>query len=249
MINVTYAITVCTELAEITRLINFLLPKLESDDEILVQYDTENTPTSVRQYLNIISSLHTNKIRIIDFPLNGDFSSFKNNLKQHSNGIFILQLDADELPAEYFIDSIHDILGDNKDVDLFYIPRINTVDGITLSHTHKWGWNITKFDNIVDEKILDTDDDEYQLLKHYDLIISEDGNKVKFHKPIVNFPDYQSRLYRRASSIVWENKVHEVINGFRSMTVIPPEPDYCIYHPKNIVRQELQNQLYDTIQK
>ena len=35
MINVTYAITVCNELVEITNLINFLHPRLKKDDEIV----------------------------------------------------------------------------------------------------------------------------------------------------------------------------------------------------------------------
>jgi hypothetical protein len=249
--NITYCVTVCNELTEIVRLINFLQPKLVDDDEILIQYDTTNTTEDVKQYLSIITGFHSN-IRVIDFPLNGDFASFKNNLKQNAKGIYIFQIDADEMPAEYLIDSMHDILDNNPDVDVFYVPRINTVDGITINHIQKWGWQITKFDNIVDEKIMDTDSDEYGVLKHYGLIIDEnttddDKLKVMFNTPIINFPDYQSRIYKRTSEIQWVNKVHEVVIGFNTLSVIPSDTDYCLYHPKEIERQERQNELYNTI--
>ena len=55
MINVTYAITVCNELAEITNLINFLHPRLKSEDEILVQYDTDSSTSQVKDYLTILT--------------------------------------------------------------------------------------------------------------------------------------------------------------------------------------------------
>ena len=47
MINVTYAITVCNELEEITNLINFLHPRIHSDDEILIQYDEDSASSPV----------------------------------------------------------------------------------------------------------------------------------------------------------------------------------------------------------
>ena len=43
MINVTYAITVCNELTEITTLIDFLKDKIGEEDEILIQYDSDST--------------------------------------------------------------------------------------------------------------------------------------------------------------------------------------------------------------
>ena len=209
MINVTYAITVCNELVEITNLLNFLHPRIGSEDEILVQYDSDSTTKEVKDYLSIISQLNK-QTRIIEFPLNKDFASFKNNLKNHANGIFIFQIDADEIPSEYLIENIHSFLEYNKDVDLFFVPRINTVNGLTPEHIKKWGWK-------VDEK------------------------------GWVNFPDYQTRLYRRTSEIEWQGKVHERIVGYNTLSVIPSEEEYCLYHHKQIERQEKQNALYDTI--
>src|SRR5210317_1908478 len=106
MVNVTYGITVCNEIEEITRLVNFLHPRIQSDDEILIQYDDGGVTDDVMGYLKIIDQLHSN-IRVIGFPLNKDFASYKNNLKNHANGIFIFQIDADELPSEYLIENMH----------------------------------------------------------------------------------------------------------------------------------------------
>ena len=208
--NVTYAITVCNELTEITQLINFLHPRIKKDDEILIQYDSDSVTEQVKSYLNIISQLHPNKIRVIEFPLNNDFASFKNNLKNNSNGIFIFQIDADEMPSEYLVSNLDSLLEYNKDVDLFFIPRINTVEGLTKQHINKWGWKV---------------DD----------------------KGWVNFPDYQTRLYRRTSEIEWNGKVHERIVGYNTLSVLPSEEDYCLYHHKQIDRQEKQNEFYNKI--
>lgn len=209
MINVTYAITVCNEMKELIRLLNFLQPIVKEKDEILIQYDSDNVTTEVLNYLKIVEKLHPNH-KIVGFPLNNDFSTFKNNLKNHANGIFIFQIDADEIPSEYLITNLHQILNFNKDVDLFFVPRINTVDGLTEEHIRKWNWRV-----------------------------NENG--------WVNFPDYQSRLYRRTSEIEWKGSVHETIVGYNTVSLLPIQEEYCLIHPKDIQRQEKQNKYYETI--
>ena len=209
MINVTYAITVCNELVEITNLINFLHPRLKKDDEILVQYDLDSATSQVKDYLTILTQLHQN-VRSIGFSLNKDFASYKNNLKNHANGMFIFQIDADEMPSEYLVENLQFFLESNKEVDLFFVPRINTVEGLTKEHIQKWKWKV-----------------------------DENG--------WINFPDYQTRIYRRTSEIEWQGKVHERIIGYNTLSVLPQEEEYCLYHHKQIARQEKQNDYYDTI--
>ena len=210
MINVTYAITVCNELEEITKLIDFLKNKIDKDDEILIQYDENSATKPVKDYLTIISQLHNSNIKVISYPLNNDFASFKNNLKDNASGIFIFQIDADEIPSEHLMENIKDIIEYNKDVDLFFVPRVNTVEGLTKEHIKKWKWQV---------------------------------NELGW----VNFPDYQTRLYRRTSEIEWQGKVHERIIGYNTLSVLPQEEQYCLYHHKKIDRQEKQNAYYDTI--
>lgn len=209
MINVTYAITVCNELTEITQLINFLHPRLKSEDEILIQYDTDSATNQVKDYLTILTQMHKN-IRVIEFPLNKDFASYKNNLKNHANGMFIFQIDADEMPSEHLVENLEFFLESNKEVDLFFVPRINTVEGLTDEHIKKWGWKV---------------------------------NELGW----INFPDYQTRLYRRTSDIEWQGKVHERIIGYNTLSVLPQDEEYCLYHHKQIARQEKQNDYYSTL--
>ena len=210
MINITYAITVCNELEEITKLVDFLKDKIQREDEILIQYDENSVTEPVRAYLRILSQMHTDTIKVIGFPLNNDFASYKNNLKNNAKGIFIFQIDADEIPSEHLMENIKDIIEYNKDVDLFFVPRINTVDGLTKQHIKKWKWQV---------------------------------NDLGW----VNFPDYQTRLYRRTSEIEWSGKVHERIVGYNTLSVLPQEEQYCLYHHKKIERQEKQNAYYETI--
>jgi len=63
----------------------------------------------------------------------------------------------------------------------------------------------------------------------------------------VNFPDYQWRIWRNHKGIKWVNKVHERLTGFNQYTTLPPIDECCLYHPKEIVRQEKQNAYYNTI--
>ena len=66
-------------------------------------------------------------------------------------------------------------------------------------------------------------------------------------KEWINFPDYQTRLYRRTSEIEWQGKVHERIVGYNTLSVLPQDEQFCLYHHKQIERQEKQNDYYDTI--
>ena len=43
------------------------------------------------------------------------------------------------------------------------------------------------------------------------------------------------------------NKVHERITGYDTFSNFPMEEEWCIYHPKQIDRQEKQNEFYETI--
>ena len=63
----------------------------------------------------------------------------------------------------------------------------------------------------------------------------------------VNWPDFQTRIYRNSPDIKWKNKVHEVIEGHKQFSFIPMEEEWALYHPKNIERQEKQNSYYDTL--
>lgn len=63
----------------------------------------------------------------------------------------------------------------------------------------------------------------------------------------INFPDYQWRVYRNTPEIRWENKVHEVLTGYKTIAHLPTEKEWCLLHPKNIERQIKQNMYYEKL--
>jgi glycosyltransferase involved in cell wall biosynthesis len=199
MPSISYAITACNEHRELSLLLEVLRNNIRQEDEIVVQLDsnaTEKVRTIARDY--------------IEFPLNKDFASFKNNLSKHCTKDYIFQIDADEYPHPHLIANLADILQHNQTIDVFLIPRINTVSELTEQHIQKWGWNIND-------------------------------------KGWVNFPDYQWRIWKNKNSIKWINKVHERLDGFQEFSLLPQSEEYCLFHPKDIERQERQNALYETI--
>jgi hypothetical protein len=71
--------------------------------------------------------------------------------------------------------------------------------------------------------------------------------KVKHYTPIINWCDYQMRIYKNNPEIKWENKVHEVLGGYKTMSYLPIDEEWCLLHPKTIERQEKQNKFYSEI--
>ena len=63
----------------------------------------------------------------------------------------------------------------------------------------------------------------------------------------VNFPDPQWRIYKNSESIRWENKGHEKLVGYDTISNLPWMEELSLYHPKDIERQEKQNEYYDTL--
>ena len=60
----------------------------------------------------------------------------------------------------------------------------------------------------------------------------------------INFPDPQLRIFKRDPNIRWEGTVHETIKGYNTISRLPFEEEWCLYHPKTLKRQIFQNNLY-----
>jgi glycosyltransferase involved in cell wall biosynthesis len=139
MANISFAITAHNEHIELDRLLKQLTKNIKGKDEIVVQLDI----TATQEVKDVVS-----KYRLINYihPLNKDFATFKNNLKNICTNEWIFFIDADEYLSDDLLFNIHEILDANKGiVDVIAVPRINTVDGLTRDHIDKWRW-------FVDEK-------------------------------------------------------------------------------------------------
>ena len=139
MTTISWAITAHNEHVELERLLNMLYINIKKDDEIVVQLDT-NATDEVRK---IVSKPDQNVVpfKVVEFGLNNDFATFKNNLKNNCTKEWIFFIDADEYLSDNLLGYIHEILKANKGiVDVISVPRINTVEGLTREHIDKWRW-------------------------------------------------------------------------------------------------------------
>lgn len=206
---ISYTTSAFNEDRELDKLLYTLSKNITEDDEVVVQLDSEKATDDVRR----VCSNYQEKIlfmKVIEFPLNNDFSSFKNNLVNHCSKKWIFNIDADEIPSDNLFGYVREILNNNESVEMFWVPRWNTVEGITEDHIKQWGWKYDEWGRI-------------------------------------NWPDWQTRIYKNNPSIRWQNKVHERLVGYETYAFLPEEKDWCLFHNKSIQRQEKQNSYYNTI--
>lgn len=141
--KLSYAIPVKDELVEITKLIDFLTINKDSEDEIVILFDSENGSKSVEEYLRS-KSVNSPSFIWHPYKFDGHFANMKNHLTSLCSGDWIVQLDADEMVGEQFIPWVKGSIESNPEVHAFYVPRINTVEGLTQSHIEKWRWNVNE---------------------------------------------------------------------------------------------------------
>ena len=202
--KISYGITVHNEAEELYKLLDVLNKNIDDEDEIVVcvDGDDEKVEAVLGEYLS------ENKAIVYKRKLDGNFSDQKNSVIEKSTGDYIFHIDADEYPNETLIQQLKQILEMNDGVDLIWIPRVNTIDGMKEEHIQKWGWRVSE-------------------------------------KGWVNYPDYQSRLFRRDSEIRWTRPLHELIRGAKTYAHLPPHEELSLYHPKTIKKQEAQNKFYN----
>ena len=205
--KISYSILTHNETDSLQKLLSFLVEHKDAEDEIVILDDYSDNETT-KSILDTMTSIH--EIKFEQRRLLKDFAGQKNHLKNMCTGDYIFNLDADELPHKWLMKNIKEILQANPSVDLYWVPRVNTVEGLTQEHINKWGWNVNE-------------------------------------KGWVNFPDYQGRIWKNRTSIRWEKPVHETLVGYKEYTYLPMEEQFAFYHPKDIDRQEKQNEFYGGI--
>ena len=140
--KISYAVTVCNEFVEIQKLIPLLLKLKRSQDEIVILYDSKNGDKGVDEFLRA-KSINSEIIWHSD-EFNKHFADWKNKLSGFCTGDYIFQIDADELVSESLINNLPDIFKSNPESDVFLVPRINTVEGLTDSHIAQWNWQVNE---------------------------------------------------------------------------------------------------------
>jgi hypothetical protein len=139
--KISYAVTVCNELTEISKLLPFLMENKREKDEVVVFFDSCNGTKQVEDYLRASSQETYAKFRWMAYHFDGHFAHMKNALTEACLGDYIFQIDADEMVSKEFMEMLPEILETNQ-VDVLRVPRINTVSGLTTEHVRKWGWSL-----------------------------------------------------------------------------------------------------------
>ena len=138
--KISYSILTHNETDSLEKLLRFLVKWKADEDEIVVLDDySDNEKT--KQILDFYVS--TEDIIYEQRSLNNDYATQKNYLKSMCSGDYSFNLDADEMISRWLIKNIHGILEDNQ-IDLIYLPRINTVEGLTQQHIQQWGWSVNE---------------------------------------------------------------------------------------------------------
>ena len=139
--KISYSILTHNETDSLEKLLKFLVKWKQPDDEIVI-LDDFSDDEKTKQILDFYVSAHN--IVFEQRNLLGDFASQKNHLKNMGSGDYSFNLDADEMISLWFIKNVHGIIEGNEGIDLIYLPRINTVDGLTEQHARYWHWEVNQ---------------------------------------------------------------------------------------------------------
>tara|TARA_A100001201_G_scaffold46737_2_gene47224 strand:- start:1432 stop:2088 length:657 start_codon:yes stop_codon:yes gene_type:complete len=142
-VKISYGITVHNESEELNKLLEILIHKTDEEDEIVICVDGDDD--GVRFVLDSWTQqyAHAKTIKVYQRKLDGDFAAHKNSVIENSVGDYIFHIDADEYPNKVLLQQLKQILEMN-DVDLIWIPRVNTIEGMTEQDVQRWGWRVTE---------------------------------------------------------------------------------------------------------
>ena len=129
----------CNEHEELQNLIEYLVKRIDGEDEIIVVYDQNRVTPEV---LKVIED-YKEEATAYPFNFQQNFLENKNFMNSKCTGDYIFQIDADEIPESFLVENLKTILEDNP-VDLLITPRKNLVEGLTPEHIQKWGWNVNE---------------------------------------------------------------------------------------------------------
>ena len=139
--KVSYAILTHNEDKELKKLLDFLIEHKDEEDEIVIlddYSDNQKTIEILDFYVSAYDIIYEQR------HLLKDFANQKNYLTRMCKGEYIINIDADEIPHKQLMINLKTILESNPTIDLYYVPRVNTVNGLTQEHINHWKWNVNE---------------------------------------------------------------------------------------------------------
>lgn len=206
--TISFLLFVHNEGKELSTLLSKLGPWVEnnSNDEIVI-IDDFSTDELTRNTLAGSTCVHQHS-------LNGDFAAHKNFGNSQCHKDFIFQIDADEYPTPDLLENVRDLIKFNPTVELFWLPRVNIVRGLTPEDARTWGWQVYSLPGYPGLPIVNQGDHQGRLYRN-------DPSRIK-----------------------WAGPVHERITGVEVSAKIPFDESFALIHDKTIDRQRAQNEFY-----
>ena len=217
--KISYGITVYNEHKELDDLLHHLSKHIRDEDEVVVTQDISKVGSKIIQQDEFY--------KLEKVLEKYDYGNYFNNLKVTQ---FKFKKDFSALKnytkSKCSGDYIFHIDADEipNEILIEQLPQILEINDVELV----WIPRINLVKGITDWH-----------MKHWGWKATEQG--------WINFPDYQARVFKNVEHIKWVGKVHEIIQGAKTYSHLPPQEELTLKHEKKIARQEMQNKLYEDI--
>ena len=217
--KISYGITVYNEHKELDDLLHHLSKHIRDEDEVVITQDISKLGSKIIQQDEFY--------KLEKVLEKYDYGDYFNNLKVTQ---FKFKKDFSALKnytkSKCSGDYIFHIDADEipNEILIEQLPQILEINDVELV----WIPRINLVKGITDWH-----------MKHWGWKATEQG--------WINFPDYQARVFKNVEHIKWVGKVHEIIQGAKTYSHLPPQEELTLKHEKKIARQEMQNKLYEDI--
>lgn len=199
-------------------------PNFEISLAIIVQNDGDYLKNALENVKNVFD-----EIVIVD---GGSKDNTLTVAKQYTNNVYVKQFDGN------FADQRNYAIKFCNKPYVFMLDADETLDDPLKNNIKE----IIKLNPTIDlflvpriNAIIDLDKNPW-LVSRYGWNVNDKG--------YINYPDYQTRLFKNKPEIKWSGKVHERIVGFEQYGLIN---DMHIIHNKTCERQIKQNSFYDKL--
>lgn len=225
--NISYLVT-CHEATDALKiLLHSIQSHKKSTDELIILHD-DFQETLVPGDISMLDGYRSGRydnVKVFHKKFNKDYSDHKNYGNSKCKGDWIFQIDADESAYHLCSDNLHDIIdaAESQGFEMLYVPRMNCFNGVTPEIAKQWNWSLSESTSLP-----------------YNVI-----NGVKMDRTLVNWPDYQSRIYKNKKEIKWSGRLHEKIIGYTNYSFLPLLEEYALLHVKSIEKQIQTNLMYN----
>lgn len=138
--KMSYLVTTHNEDVSLDKLFKVLQDNIDLGDEVIVLDDYSDNPKT----LEVFKKYDTFITKFLTHKLERNFSDHKNIGLKECTGEFVFNIDSDEYPSEVLLQNLKDILLLNPSIELYRVPRINIVDGMTQELVNRYGWRVNE---------------------------------------------------------------------------------------------------------